>query len=88
MNPISKITDDHRAVLFDLWGMIEDFDVQNPAVAPPRSIDWSVDTYHLTMLDRANLLYDLTEMGILKFDNKLFIFPKSTLKNINKFLFE
>jgi hypothetical protein len=87
MNPISKLSDDHRAVLFDLWGMIEDLNVQNPAV-DSRSIDWSVDTYHLGIVEKSNLLYDLTQRGILKFDNKLFIFPKSTLNNINKFLFE
>jgi hypothetical protein len=87
MNPISKLSDDHRAVLFDLWGMIEDLNVQNPSV-DSRAIDWSVDTYHLGIVEKSNLLYDLTQSGILKFDNKLFIFPKSTLNNINKFLFE
>jgi hypothetical protein len=87
MNPISKLSDDHRAVLFDLWGMIEDLNVQNPSVNS-RSLDWSVDTYHLGIVEKSNLLYDLTQRGILKFDNKLFIFPKSTLNNINKFLFE
>lgn len=87
MNPISKLTDDHRAVLFDLWGMIEDLNVQSPSV-DSRAIDWSIDTYQLGLVEKSNLLHDLTQRGILKFDNRLFIFPKSTLDNINKFLFE
>jgi len=87
MNPLSKLTDDHRAVLFDLWGMIEDLNVQSPSV-DSRAIDWSIDTYQLGLVEKSNLLYDLTQRGILKFDNRLFIFPKSTLNNINKFLFE
>lgn len=29
MNPISKLSDDHRAVLFDLWGML---DLSNPMI--------------------------------------------------------
>jgi len=87
MNPISRISDDHRAVLFDLWGMIQDLDCQNPSV-DSRSLDWSVDTYHLGLVEKSNLLYDLTQSGMLIFSNKLFVFPKSTLNNINKFLFE
>ena len=58
MNPISRITDDHRAVLFDLWGMIEDLDVQNPAV-DSRSIDWSVDTSHLGLVEKHVLPFQI-----------------------------
>lgn len=87
MNPISKLTDDHRAVLFDLWGMIKDLDCQSPSV-DSRYIDWSIDTYQLGLVEKSNIVHDLCRMGIIKFSNKLISFPKSTLNNINKFLFE
>jgi hypothetical protein len=87
MNPISKLSNNHLAVLLDLWAMIENLDVQNPTV-DPRSLDWSVDTGHLTNADKYNITYDLFQMGLLVRNDKLYLFPKSTLNNINKFLFE
>jgi hypothetical protein len=87
MNPISKLSNNHLAVLLDLWAMIENLDVQNPAI-DPRSLDWSVDTCHLTNADKYNITYDLFQMGLLVRNDKLYVFPSSTLNNINKFLFE
>jgi len=84
MNPISKLTDDHRAVLLDLWGML---DLQNPMI-DIRYLDWSVDTYHLGNVEKSNIVHDLTQMGIVVRSNKLIVLPQSTLNNINKFLFE
>ena len=84
MNPISKLSDDHRAVLFDLWGML---DLSNPMI-DIRYLDWSIDTYQLGLVEKSNIVHDLCQMGIIKFSNKLISFPQSTLNNINKFLFE
>lgn len=82
MNPISKLSDDHRAVLFDLWGML---DLSNPMI-DIRYLDWSIDT--LGLVEKSNIVNDLCRMGIIKLSNKLISFPQSTLNNINKFLFE
>lgn len=84
MNPISKLSDDHIAVLLDLWGMI---DLQNPMIHL-RSLDWSVDTHHLGLVEKSNIVHDLTRSGIIVRSNMLIVLPKSTLDNINKFLFE
>jgi hypothetical protein len=84
MNPISRLSDDHRAVLLDIWGML---DLQNPLI-DTRSLDWSVDTCHLGLVEKSNIVHDLANRGIVICSGRIIALPESTLNNINKFLFE
>jgi hypothetical protein len=84
MNRIVNLPKDQISVLFDLWGVIED--EKNP-IFEIKSIDWSFETNHIGVIEKSNIVRDLINKGLIKMSDGCIIFPKTTLDEINNFLF-